>query len=158
MIFSKKQSAMLAVCDGLSAPISEIPDEAFALGLLGKGFAQDPENDIFRSPVDGIVENIAKTKHAISIHTDDDLDVLVHIGVDTVEMNGDGFEVRVSEGDKVKAGQIIANAKIALIKEKGFNPITAVLITNPEKVKNIAYEFGKTTAGKDAVMYYTRKG
>lgn len=155
MIFSKKQASMLAVCDGVSAPISEIPDEAFALGLLGKGFAQDPENNIFRSPVDGRIENITKTRHAISIHTDNDLDVLVHIGVDTVEMNGEGFECRVSEGDKVKAGQIIANANIKLIKEKGFNPITAVLITNPEKIENIAYKFGNANAGKDVVMYYS---
>ncbi len=154
MIFSKKQSSMLAVCDGISAPITEIPDEAFALGLLGKGFAQDPENNIFRSPVDGTIENIAKTKHAISIHTDNDLDVLVHIGVDTVEMKGEGFEVRVDQGDRVKAGQIIANANIELIKERGFNPITAVLITNPEKIENIAYKFGNATAGKDTVMLY----
>lgn len=158
MIFSKKQSAMLAVCDGISAPITEIPDEAFSLGLLGKGFAQDPSGGIFKSPVDGVVESIAKTKHAISIHSSNDLDVLVHIGVDTVEMNGEGFDIRVDEGDKVSAGQIIASADISLIKQRGFNPITAVLITNPEQIKNIAYKFGNTKAGKDTVMYYTRKG
>ena len=158
MIFQKKQSSMLAVCDGVSAPIAEIPDEAFSLGLLGKGFAQDPRGSIFKSPVDGVVESVAKTKHAISIHTDNDLDVLIHIGVDTVEMNGEGFDVRVDAGDKVHAGQIVATADISLIKQRGFNPITAVLITNPEKIKNIAYKFGNTIAGKDTVMYYTRKG
>ena len=58
MIFQKKQSSMLAVCDGVSAPIAEIPDEAFSLGLLGKGFAQDPRGSIFKSPVDGVVESV----------------------------------------------------------------------------------------------------
>lgn len=155
MIFSKKQNYMVAVCNGVSAPVSEIPDEAFALGLLGKGYAQDPAENVFRSPVDGKIENISKTKHAYSIHTRDDLDVLVHIGVDTVEMNGDGFEPCVSEGQSVRAGEVIARADIGLIKERGFNPITAVLITNPEKIENIAYKFGTTSAGKDAVMYYS---
>ena len=155
MIFSKKQGYMVAVCNGMSAPVSEIPDDAFALGLLGKGYAQDPESNEFRSPVDGRIESVSKTKHAYSIHSKDDLDVLVHIGVDTVEMNGEGFEPCVTEGQKIKAGEIIARADIGLIKERGFNPITAVLITNPERIENIAYKFGNTTAGKDAVMYYS---
>ena len=158
MIFSKKQSRLLAVCDGVSAPISEIPDDAFSLGLLGKGFAQDPHESVFKSPVDGVIESVAKTKHALSIHTSDDLDVLVHIGVDTVEMNGEGFNIKVKEGDSVCAGQEIAVVDISLIKERGFNPVTAVLITNPEKIKNIAYKFGSVTAGKDTVMYDSKKG
>ena len=157
MIFTRKQKQMLAVCDGASAPVSEIPDEAFAMGLLGKGFAQDPENGVFRSPVDGRIENVSKTKHAYSIHTKDNLDVLVHIGVDTVELNGEGFVARVAEGQNVLAGDIIANADISLIKERGFNPITAVLITNPEKIENIAYKFGKAIGGNDAVMLYAVK-
>ena len=158
MIFTKKQKSMLAVCDGASAPVSEIPDEAFALGLLGRGFAQDPENGTFRSPVDGKIENVAKTKHAYSIHTKDDLDILVHIGVDTVELNGDGFTPLVAEGQNVRAGDIIAKADIGIIRSRGFNPITAVLITNPDKIENVAYKFGQTVGGRDAVMMYeTRK-
>ena len=157
MIFTKKQKSMLAVCDGASAPVSEIPDEAFALGLLGKGFSQDPENGIFRSPVDGKIENVAKSKHAYSIHTRDDLDVLVHIGVDTVELNGEGFTPLVAEGQNVRAGDMIAKADIALIRSRGFNPITAILITNPDRIENVAYKFGPATAGRDAVMFYGTK-
>ncbi len=154
MIFTKKQKSMLAVCDGACAPVSEIPDEAFALGLLGKGFAQDPENGTFRSPVDGRVENVSKTKHAYSIYTKDGLDVLVHIGVDTVELNGEGFTPVVAEGQNLKAGDIIAKVDINLIKERGFNPITAVLVTNPDKIENVAYKFGNAKAGTDPVMFY----
>jgi glucose-specific phosphotransferase system IIA component len=154
MVFTRKQKSLLAVCDGACAPVSEIPDEAFALGLLGKGFAQDPENGIFRSPVDGRVENVSKTKHAYSIYTKDGLDILVHIGVDTVELNGDGFSPAVAEGQNLKAGDIIAKVDLDLIKERGFNPITAVLVTNPDKIMNVAYKFGNAKAGTDAVMYY----
>lgn len=157
MIFSKKQSYMLAVSDGITAPISEIPDEAFSRGLLGKGFAQIPDSNIFKSPVSGTVDSIAKTKHAYSITTDTGLDVLVHIGVDTVDMNGDGFEPQVSEGERVKAGDTLAIADISLIKARSLSPITAVLITNPEKIENIAYKYGLAKAGKDAAMYYSVK-
>ena len=157
MIFSKKQNQLLAVCDGVSLPIAEIPDEAFSMGLLGRGFAQDPESNIFRSPISGKIESVSKTKHAYSIHTKNDLDILVHIGVDTVELNGEGFEPMVSDGDTVKAGDPLCSADIELIKRRGFNPITAVLITNPEKIENIAYKFGATVAGRDCPMYYSVK-
>lgn len=157
MIFSKKQSYMLAVCDGVISPISEIPDEAFSQGMLGKGYAQEPENGVFRSPVDGVVESIAETKHAYSIHTKNGLDILVHVGVDTVEMKGEGFEAQVSEGQTLTAGDIIARVDIELVKARGFSPITAVLVTNPEKIENIAYKFGNGTGGKDAAMYYSIK-
>ncbi len=157
MIFSKKQERLLAVCDGVSAPIAEIPDDAFAMGLLGRGFAQDPAGDIFTSPITGTVETVAKTKHAYTIHTKNDLDILIHIGVDTVELNGEGFEPMVKEGQRVKAGDTLCRADIELIRERGFNPITAVLITNPEKIENIAYKFGVTSAGKDTPMYYSTK-
>ena len=155
MIFSKKQNQLLAVCDGVSLPIGEIPDEAFSMGLLGKGFAQDPESDIFKSPVSGRVESVSKTKHAYSIHTKNDLDILVHIGVDTVELGGEGFEPMVKDGDTVSVGTPLCRADIELIRNRGFNPITAVLITNPEKIENIAYKFGATVAGKDCPMYYS---
>lgn len=157
MIFSKKQDQLLAVCDGVSAPITEIPDEAFSMGLLGRGFAQDPEGNVFTSPVTGKIESVSKTKHAYTIHTKSDLDILVHIGVDTVELNGDGFEVMVSEGQSIRAGDTLCRADIELIRNRGFNPITAVLVTNPEKIENIAYKFGTTRAGKDCPMYYSVK-
>ncbi|MBQ8738991.1 MAG: PTS glucose transporter subunit IIA [Clostridia bacterium] len=154
-MLSKKQEQIFSVCNGVTAPISEIPDDAFALGLLGKGYAIYPDDGIIVSPVNGKIENIAKTKHAYSILTGSGLDILVHIGVDTVELNGEGFESCVCEGQSVKVGDTLAKIDIEKIHAGGYNSVTAVIVTNHEAIENIAYKFGNARAGKDAVMYYT---
>lgn len=157
MIFSKKQKYLCAVCDGVSVPITEIPDEAFSQGMLGLGFGQEPQGEQFYSPVKGKIVGISDTRHAYSIQTEDGLDILIHIGVDTVELAGSGFEPCVKEGDEVNIGDPIARASITLIRERGYNPITAVLVTNSEKIKNIAYKFGEKKGGNDPVMYFDIK-
>lgn len=152
---SNKQSCLYAVCTGRCTNISEIPDEAFSGGMLGTGFATEPLDDgSFYCPADGKVESVAQTGHAYTIHTNDGLDVLVHIGVDTVQLHGEGFESQVKEGQHVKAGTPLAKADLAFIRTKGLDPITAVLVTDPEKIGNIDYRFGSVTGGKDAVMSF----
>lgn len=157
MLFSKKQKALISVCNGTCIPIAEIPDEAFSQGMLGKGYGIIPEDTGFYSPADGKIESVAESKHAYSIATDDGLDILVHIGIDTVELKGAAFEPLVSEGQRVKAGDAIAKADIELIKQRGLSPISAVLVTDSEKIENIAYKFGNTAGGKDVAMYYSLK-
>ncbi len=156
-MLSKKQEQIFSVCNGVTAPISEIPDDAFALGLLGKGYAVYPDDGIIVSPVSGKVENIAKTKHAYSILTKSGIDILVHIGVDTVEMNGEGFETFVKEGQNVAVGDTLVKIDIEKIHQSGYNSIIAVIVANHESVENIAFKFGNAKAGKDAVMYYTQR-
>ena len=90
MIFKKKQ-VLLAVTDGEAIPLSSVRDEAFASGMLGVGFAIEPSMGTVSSPVGGTVESVAETGHAYTIHTKDGLDILVHIGIDTVSLKGDGF-------------------------------------------------------------------
>lgn len=155
-MFKKKSKYLLAVCSGRSVPITEIPDEAFASGMLGVGYAMEPAGDhaIFYSPADGKVESITETGHAYTLLTDDGVDVLLHIGVDTVKMGGSGFEALVKTGQTVKAGDPLARADLARIREREFPTVTAVLITDPDKIKDIEYEFGEQTGGRDAVMRY----
>lgn len=155
----KKQNCLYAVCNGRSTNLSEIPDEALAGGMLGTGFAVEPDDGLFYSPADGRVESVAETGHAYTIHADGGLDVLVHIGVDTVKLHGEGFEPLVREGQKVRVGTPLARVNIELIKSKGLPAITAVLVTNPEKTEETDYRFGTVTGGKDAVMFFRiRKG
>lgn len=155
-MFSKKSKYMLAVCSGVSMPLSEMPDEAFASGMLGVGYAIQPSGDhaIFYSPADGQVESITETGHAYTLLTSDGVDVLLHIGVDTVNMGGSGFEALVKEGQSVKAGDPVARADLARIRERGFSTVTAVLVTDPDKIKDMEYEFGEQAGGRDAVMRY----
>lgn len=153
-LFKKTQKCLYAVCNGKSTGVSEIPDEAFSGGMLGLGFAIEPSDRQFYSPVDGRVESVAETGHAYTVQTDDGLDVLVHIGVDTVQLHGEGFEPLVKAGDRVKAGTPLACADIDLIRSRGLPTVSAVLVTNPEKIVDIDYRFGSVLGGKDAVMYF----
>lgn len=155
-MFSKGSRYILAVCTGESVPLTNMPDEAFASGMLGVGYAIQPmgERAIFYSPSNGRVERVTETGHAYTLRTDDGVDVLLHIGVDTVGMGGSGFEALVKEGQIVRAGDPMARADLSRIRERGFSTMSAVLVTEPEQIKDVEYEFGKSTGGQDAVMRY----
>lgn len=148
------QSKLLAVADGDAIPLGEVNDEAFSSGMLGEGFAVKPSNGTIYSPVDGKVEGITETKHAYSIHSDDGLDVLVHIGVDTVKLGGSGFTAAVNEGDRVKAGDVIARADLGAIKAAGYDTVTPVLISNNDKISGakMKIKYGQVRGGVSAVM------
>ena len=109
-----------------------IPDETFASGVLGDGVGIEPEAGEVVAPFDGEISSIAETRHAIGITGPGGMELLIHVGVDTVKMNGDGFEVLVSEGDKVKAGQKLMTFDISKIKAAGYSTTTAVLLTNSD--------------------------
>ncbi len=154
MIFKKKQM-LLAVADGEVISLSSVRDEAFASGMLGVGFAIEPSMGTVSSPVGGIVESVAETGHAYTIHTKDGLDILVHIGIDTVSLNGDGFLPMVKEGDTVKAGDVLARVDLDRVRKSGCPVTVPVLITNPEMLRDHSCFVGKhVIGGKDAVMEY----
>ncbi len=157
MLFSKKQSCLSAVCAGKSMPLSKMSDEAFSSGMLGVGYAIDPTDGCFFSPVSGRVESIPHSKHAYTIQSDTGLDVLVHIGVDTVSLGGEGFESCVKEGTRVKTGDPLAKVDLSLIRSKGYSAMTAVLVTEPEKIEHIEFRFGSVGGVKDAVMCFRVK-
>ncbi|MBQ9784799.1 MAG: PTS glucose transporter subunit IIA [Clostridia bacterium] len=156
MFFSKKQICLPAVCVGKTVPLSEMPDEAFASGMLGVGYAIEPADGQFYSPVNGRVESVAEAKHAYTVTTDEGLDVLIHIGVDTVTLGGAGFVPEVKEGDRVRVGEPLAHADLELIREKGLSTVTAVLVANPEKIEHTELKYGAAST-RDAVMCFRLK-
>ena len=109
-----------------------IPDETFASGVLGDGVGIEPETGEVAAPFDGEISSVAETRHAIGITGPGGMELLIHVGVDTVKMNGDGFTVLVSEGDKVKAGQNLMTFDICKIKAAGYSTTAAVLLTNSD--------------------------
>lgn len=155
-IFNKYRK-MLSVCDGACKPLSQMSDEAFASEMLGKGFMIKPKSNYFYSPCDGII-NISDSKHAYTITTEDNLDVLIHIGVDTVELKGECFDSQVIEGQKIKAGDLMVIADIELIKKSGYDTDTAVIVTNPENIEKLDFNYGTVLGGKDICMSFKISG
>ncbi|MFB5661421.1 glucose-specific PTS transporter subunit IIBC [Alteribacillus sp. HJP-4] len=119
-----------SVATGEILPLEEVPDEVFSQKMMGDGFAIKPAEGEFTSPADGIISTIFPTKHAIGIKTDDGLEILLHIGLDTVNMKGEGFDVLVEEGQAVKQGQLLVKADLALIEKNASSTITPVIFTN----------------------------
>ncbi|MBR3893601.1 MAG: PTS glucose transporter subunit IIA [Clostridia bacterium] len=154
MLFQKKKKTLLAVADGVAVPLSAVPDEAFSSGMLGQGFAVKPTAGTVYAPIDGKVESVSDTRHAYTLLSDDGLDVLVHVGIDTVELKGEGFLSMVSVGDRVKAGDVLARADLDLIREKGFKTVIPVLVTNPEKMNVTDTVYTETVGGKTEILHY----
>ncbi|MTD38271.1 PTS beta-glucoside transporter subunit IIABC [Erwinia sp. CPCC 100877] len=124
------KEAVLSPVKGRVLPLSQASDQAFAQGALGKGVLIDPTEGVVRAPFDGTVMTLFPTKHAIGLISDQGMELLIHIGMDTVQLEGKGFEAKVAQGDKVKKGQILVTFDIEAIKEAGYSVETPVIVTN----------------------------
>ena len=156
MLFKKKESSLIAVCDGEIIPISRIPDEAFSQGILGQGYGIIPSSHMFFSPVNGTVISVSDTNHAYTLEDENGGEILVHIGIDTVELKGEFFTPLVSSGQKIKAGEGIAIARLDEIEKRGYKTVSAVLITNSDEYKIERINFGFAKGGEGVALIYER--
>ncbi|MBQ9404174.1 MAG: PTS glucose transporter subunit IIA [Synergistaceae bacterium] len=124
---------------GKVIPYTEIPDPTFAAGTLGQGVGIQPEDEFVYAPIDGEISSVAESKHAIGISGENDMEVLIHVGVDTVEMKGDGFEDFVKEGDKVKKGQKLMKFDREKIKAAGHPDTVVLLLTNSDDYEGVKF-------------------
>ena len=131
-------SAVYAPMTGTVKDLSEVADEVFSSGMLGKGIAIEPTNGQVNSPVDGIITTVFPTKHAIGVTSDEGVEILIHIGIDTVEMNGEGFESFVKQNERVKKGDLMIRVDLDKIKAAGLSSITPVVVTNSTTYKDIS--------------------
>ena len=142
-IIPAKDEALLAPVSGKIIPLSEVRDEAFAGGILGQGAAVIPENGEICAPCDGVISVMYPTGHAVGIKSDIGAEILIHVGMDTVTLNGSCFDVKVKAGDHVKAGQLLVRADIEGIKMEGLDITTPVIVANTAdymKIKTAAEE------------------
>ncbi len=138
MFWKKKNiGTIYSPCVGQVLNLSEVPDAVFSEKMLGDGACIVPESDEIFSPVDGEIVQVFDTKHAYSIRSSDGLEILVHIGLNTVELKGEGFTSLVSQGDKVKIGDKIAKVNLEYVQDMGYQLYTPILITNMSEVKKI---------------------
>ena len=145
-------ATVLAPLTGKAVSLSEVPDPVFAEKVIGDGIAMIPEDGKIVSPVDGEISSIAETGHAYGFTADNGLEVLVHVGLETVSLKGECFKVYAKAGDKVKAGDLIAEVDLNLLKEKGLNSISPVLICSDLDEKEILYTEGNVKAGESVVL------
>ena len=143
-------SKIYAPIEGNAIAREAIPDETFAAGVLGDGIGIEPAVGVVVAPCDGEISTVAETKHAVGISGPNDMEMLIHVGIDTVKMNGEGFEVLVAEGDKVVKGQKLMTFDIEKIKKAGFSTTTAVLLTNSDDYENFkVVKQGPTKNGEE---------
>ena len=131
-VLENVEKVIYAPIQGNVIPRENIPDETFASGVLGDGVGIEPETGEVVAPFDGEISSVTETRHAIGITGPGGMELLIHVGVDTVKMNGDGFSVLVSEGDKVKVGHKLMTFDISKIKAAGYSTTSAILLTNSD--------------------------
>ncbi len=148
----KVPEVILAPLTGKAVPLSEVPDPVFSDKVLGDGVAIIPADGKIVSPVDGEISTVAETGHAYGFTSEDGREILVHVGLETVSLNGECFKVYGKAGDKVKAGDLIAEVDLGYLKEKEINPITPVLLCSDTEGKELQYGNGEVKAGESAVL------
>ncbi|EFR43677.1 PTS transporter subunit IIBC [Streptococcus pseudoporcinus] len=130
--------AIYSVAQGVVLPITEVKDQVFASKMMGDGFAVEPTSGEIYAPVSGIITSIFPSKHALGLITDSGLEVLIHVGLDTVELNGEPFDVQVSQGQKVKAGDLLIKADLEAIVAAGKEKTIVLVFTNQAEVIEVS--------------------
>ncbi|MFD1359439.1 PTS glucose transporter subunit IIA [Fictibacillus halophilus] len=133
----KKEETIVAPLTGKIVSIEEVPDPTFSQKMMGDGIAIEPTEGVVVAPVDGEIVQFFHTKHAIGIQSESGAEILIHVGLETVNMNGEGFEGHVNVGDKVKAGDKLLTFDLDLIKEKAASTVTPIVITNGDAVESL---------------------
>ena len=141
--------------DGTLVAIADVPDPVFASGAMGAGIGVEPTSGTVYSPVTGTIIVTMGTGHAYGIRTDEGVEVLVHVGIDTVNMKGDGFEPKVAQGDHVNAGDVLVEVDLAKIAEAGYSTTTVVIITNTATQKEVAPASAGTVTHDDTALIVT---
>lgn len=129
-----KEKVVYSPLKGRVIPLSEVKDPVFSEGMMGPGVGIEPEDGNLCAPADGEITVAFPTGHAVALKTADGMEVLIHIGIDTVKMNGDGFQCRVKEGDTVKAGEPLVSFDLSKIRSAGYDTTTMVLVSNAEEM------------------------
>lgn len=156
-ISGKQEAEIKSPVNGKVILLSEVKDEAFAAEALGKGIAIVPRDGKICAPCDGVVSALFPTGHAVGITSAEGAEVLIHVGMDTVKLNGAGFTVHVSEGQRIKAGDLLMEADLEVIKRAGYDTTTPVIITNTEEYSEVkSAGEGMVKAGDPVIMLKMR--
>ncbi|MEW8971990.1 MAG: PTS glucose transporter subunit IIA [Mesobacillus sp.] len=132
-----KTIQLLAPMTGKAVSLSSVPDPVFSEKMMGDGVAIEPSEGVVVSPVEGEILQVFPTKHAVGIRAKNGAELLIHIGLETVSLNGEGFETHVTQGDKVKEGDKLVTFDLSVISEKAKSTVTPVIITNTDQAAEL---------------------
>ncbi len=152
-----QENVVAAPLNGKAIPLADVPDETFAKGVLGLGAAIEPTEGKVVAPADGTVETIFDTKHAIGLSLNNGAEILIHIGINTVELGGEGYQAFVAEGDKVKKGQTLITFDMDFIKSKGYNTVTPVIVTNSDDYAGVELKTSGTVNTGETLLTLTKE-
>ncbi|KAA9032434.1 PTS sugar transporter subunit IIA [Niallia endozanthoxylica] len=160
-LFGKKEKAaamenVVSPMTGKVVKLEEVPDPVFSQKMMGDGMAVEPTEGVVVSPIDGEIAQIFPTKHAVGIRGNNGLEILIHIGMETVAMKGEGFEGHVAEGDKVKAGDKLVTFNLDLVKEKAESIISPVVITNFDSVASLTKSEESSVTREKSVLFQVK--
>lgn len=149
---SSSELVILSPVTGKAVALEQVPDPVFSQKIIGDGMAVIPEDGRIVSPVTGEVASVADTLHAFGFRTDEGVELLVHVGLETVALKGECFQVHVKAGQRIQAGDLVAEVDLAFLAERQINPITPVLVCGGMEGKRLKGQEGPVTAGKDVLV------
>lgn len=149
---SNQSMTLVSPLKGEALPLSKVADAMFSEEILGKGMAVEPSEGLVTAPVDGIISATFDSKHAVGITTDDGMELLIHVGIDTVQLGGEGFKYHVNKNDRVKVGDQLISFDIEYIKEQGYPVTTPLVITNSAEYGDIIGLTEQTVTHGDALI------
>lgn len=151
-LFGQKMDELYAPVAGQAVPVTEVPDPTFSSGMLGNGIAIIPTDGKVCAPCNATVDMMFETGHAVSLIADCGAEILIHVGLETVGLQGKGFTVMAQNGQKVKKGDVLIQVNLDTIKEAGLNPITPMLVCNSSDYSKFETTTGKAVTGTDVVI------
>lgn len=152
----EKMETICSPLKGKVVALADVADEAFSSGMLGEGIAVEPEEGILYAPADGVISAFFPTGHAVGLTTESGMELLMHVGMDTVQLDGKGFKPLVQTGDNVKKGQKLLEFDIEFIRGEGYSVVTPVLITNADEFSDILITDAQSIRPNERIMSVTR--
>lgn len=150
-----KTTVISCPVNGRAIPVTDVPDPVFSDKVLGDGCAVIPTDGKIYSPADGVISSVAETKHAYGISAEGGVEILVHFGLETVSLKGEGFTSYVNAGDKVRKGDLIAEADMEILRKRSINPVTPVLVCDMPENSELTVTGGKVKAGDELIKITT---
>jgi len=148
----KKEIVILAPVNGAVKPVSGLSDETFSKDILGRGIAVEPASGRIVAPADGSLSVMFDTGHALSMVTDSGVELLIHVGIDTVRMKGRHFAKLKNTGEHVRAGDALIEFDLAAIASEGYDPVTVIVVLNPDGFQNIRFTENAAVREGDALI------